>query len=142
MLPSEILKDILVSEGFIFGGLTDWAIFIARRPESPDAVVVLYDSGGKSPNPRWLIDYPSVQIKIRGDVNQYKAAYEKAQEVKNILLGRPSFTTTNSDRVVHINMLGDITFLGYDKKDQPEFVLNFDLILEPNDSINDNRDPL
>lgn len=140
-LPSEGIKDLLVAAGFTFGGTDDWAVYIGKRPNKPTRAIAIYDSGGGTPNPRWLINYPSVQVKVRGADGDYSTAYSKAVEIKNILLGIES-QDLNGDRWVHINMSGDIGYLGMDDNEHPEFVLNFSLIIEPANSPDDNRDPL
>lgn len=140
-LPSEGIKDLLVEAGFAFGGTGDWAIYIGKRPDEPKRVIAIYDSGGGSANPRWLLDYPSVQIKVRGKDGDYKVAFEQAVIIKNKLLGLPS-RDLNGDRWVQVNMAGDIGFLGFDQNEQPEFVMNFNLIIEPASTPGDNRDPL
>lgn len=139
--PSKGIADLLVAAGFTFGGVDPWAVYIGRRPDLPKAVVTIYDSGGGTPNPRWLIDYPSVQVRVRGNVNDYEESWLKAKEIKNIILGQPS-QDLNGDRWVHFNMAGDIGFLGYDQTNHPEFSLNFNLIIEPANDIGNNRDPL
>jgi len=141
MLPSEGLKLLLVAAGFPDGGATDWATYLGRRPDKPNRIVTLYDSGGGTPNPKWLIDEPSVQIKVRGKSGDYYPAFEKAQEIKRILLGAPS-QDIGGDRWVNFNMAGDIGYLGLDNKDQPDFVLNFNLIIEPAAQVGDHRAPL
>lgn len=139
--PSEGIKDLLVEAGFVFAGTADWAVYIGKRPDNPERVITVYDSGGGTANPRWLLNYPSVQIRVRGQDGDYKQAYETAEAVKNKLLGLPS-RDLNGDRWVQINMAGDIGFLGFNQNEQPEFVMNFNLIIEPADSPGDNRDPL
>lgn len=140
-LYSEGIKDLLVAEGFLFDGSSDWSVIIGRKPVEPARCIVIYDAGGKDPNPRWLIDYPNIQIRIRGDVNDYQAAFNKAKEIKSILLGVPS-QTLNGDRWNHINMLGDIALMGYDENNRPEFSMNFTLIIEPAQVASDSREPL
>lgn len=139
-LPTEGFKDLLLAQGYIFGGLSDWAIFIGRQPNDPNACITLYDSGGRA-NPRWLLDFPSVQIRVRGGANQYAAAANRCLQIKQILLGIPS-QDLNGDRWVQVNLTSDRAFVGYDQLNRPEFTMNFNLIIEPAVNALDSRDPL
>lgn len=141
MIPSAALANILVANGFVFGGTDPWGVWIGRMPVGIHEAVVLFDSGGYPANPRWLIDYPTVQIKIRGTANDYQYARTKAILVKNILIGLPS-QDVGDDRLVSVTMPGDISFLGYDAQNRPEFVLNLNLIIEPAATPESHRDPL
>lgn len=125
--PAEVIKDLLVTaEIGIFG--TD--LYVGRLPDLPDACVVCYDTGGESPNPRFLLDYPQVMVKVRGTETGYSAGWLKAKAVKDALLGLPS-QDIGSERWVSLSMMGDINFLGYEDKKRPVFSLNFRIIKEP-----------
>lgn len=140
-VPSTVIADILVAATVgASGGTNDWAIYKSMQPDNPDAVVTVYDSGGQSPNPRWKLDYPSVQILVRGKENGYDALYAKAVAIQTALLGYPS-ATIGADRLVMVNQVGGITLIGYDKKRRPEISLNYALIVEPGTS-GTYRDPL
>lgn len=139
--PTIGIKDLLVTAGAgVFDSTSAWGIFIGKRPDLPDSCITIYQHGGGTPNPKWLVDYPSVQVMVRGGLNGYQAAYAKAVVIKNTLLGLPS-QDLNGDRWVAVNMVGDINSIGQDEKQRPMFSLNFRLIIEPADAT-DNRDPL
>jgi hypothetical protein len=96
----------------------------------PDYVVTLYNSGGRSPNPKFLIDFPSVQVRVRGGKNGYTTSRAKAEAIKNYLLGLPS-QTIGTVRWVSVGMDGDIADIGFDKKQRPLHTINFRMIVEP-----------
>ena len=143
-MPSRAIemKDLLVLASVGTFNVTDpadndtWSINVARLPEKPDRCIVLYDSGGRAPNPQYLIDYPTVQIKIRGSENDYEALAGgagtdgKVDDVVNALLGLDS-QTINGDIWVSVSMIGDRNFIGYDDNGRPLFSLNFQLIINP-----------
>lgn len=143
-LPSILMKDTLVNDSYIFAGVGDWHLWIGKEPTSPDRTITIYDAPGRAPNPRWLLDYPAVQIRVRGNTNDYKAAGDKAVEVRNRLLGRESYDAYDGlgDRVVAINAIGDISFIGWDDTNRPAFVFNLALIVEPANTAPTNREPL
>ena len=140
-IPAEIVKDILVSEGYTFGGNGDFGLHIGKPPGNPDAVIAIMDTGGLEPNPKWLVDYPSVQLLVRGKEGGYSIARQNANTLKGHLLGRPS-ETVGSDRVVQINQIGDIASLGFDESNRVMFSLNFQLIVEPATDATTNRTAL
>ena len=87
--PSEDIKDILVSASvgkFTGATASDWQIFVGAEQATPDKAITLYDSGGISPDPKWRLDYPAVQARVRSAVGDYSGAYDKAVAVKDALL--------------------------------------------------------
>lgn len=140
--PATHLKNLLLSRGYSFGTTIDWSVFIGTQPVNPTRVVTLYDTGGLAPNPRWLLDYPSVQVRIRGGVNDYDLAWKKAKQVRDLLLGIPSYTAANGDRIVHVNGISDVGYIGKDNDSQPEFTFNLRMITEPAADADTNREPL
>lgn len=110
--------------------MNTWNIHLARKPGETDNIIAILHTGGKPPNPKWAIDYPSIQIIVVGKANAYVETKDKAQDVKDALLGYDS-ADVNDDRIVAINMISDIVSLGFDNADRPMFSLNFSLIVEP-----------
>lgn len=128
---SEGIKDLLVAAGVgTFAATTGWGIFISKMPDEPDSIVSIMETGGFPANPRWLIDYPSVQVMIRGDKGGYQAAKAKAVVVRDALLGLPA-QVINGDRWDSITDIGGLIELGYDDSNRPKFSTNFSLIIEP-----------
>lgn len=128
----EGLRDLLVNAGVgAFNANTGWSIIIGTLVDTgPDTVICINQTGGKAPNPKYNIDYPSAQVRVRGISSGWIAARQKARDVKDALLGLPS-QTINGDRWDAINMIGDITPMGIDANGRPSFVVNFSLIIEP-----------
>jgi len=119
-------------------GVSGWQIEIGAMPDSPDKVIYLCDTGGREPNPKWLLDFPSLQAVIRGPVGSYLDTFREAKAVKDILLGAPSQDLL-SDRWVSVTMIGDLGFIGRDENERPLFSMNFALIIEPQSVANSNR---
>ena len=137
---AEGAKDLLAAAGVgVFAASSGWGIFIGKIPIDPATVITIYNSGGLAPNPKWLLDFPSLKILIRGAANGYQAAQAKAVDTKNTLLGLPS-QDLNGDRWVSVTQTGDINEMGFDKNNRPMFSLNFSLIIEP--ATGTNRIPL
>lgn len=125
-------KDALVAGSIgVFQATSGWSIFIGMMPGSPDTAVVVTQSGGRPSDPKWLLDYPNVQVRVRGAKGNWQAARQKAQDIKDLMLGRASETQPSGDRWVGINLFSDITPLGVDSNGRPEFSVNFAMIVEP-----------
>ncbi len=132
---SEGVKDILVANAVgVWQAVGTWQIYISREPiDAVDTALTIFDTGGEPPNPKWLLDYPSVMVRIRGAIGGYKEAWNKAKDVKDAMVGN-SPQTINGDKWDHINIAGDINHLGYDESERPLFTINFRLIVEPQSS--------
>jgi len=119
-------------------GISGWQIEIGAMPDKPDKVIAIYDTGGQAPNPKWLLDFPSLQVMVRGAVGTYLTTFVEAKAVKDILLGAYS-QNLNGDRWVSITQNGDLGFLGRDEDERPLFSVNFALIIEPQTVTNSHR---
>ena len=141
--PEIGVKDLLVTNTVgVFAAASGWSLHIGGLPESPDTAIAISHTGGLNPNPHWLLDYPSVQILVRGDASGYVVAKAKVREVADVLLGLVS-QTINGDRWDSIRMIGDIGWLGFDSAEKrPIFSVNLTLIIEPVASAETNRIPL
>ena len=140
------IKDKLIAAGVgrdapIREGKPDWTIFVGKQATTPTATVTVKVAPGPDANPKYLLDYPAIQIMIRGNKGKYEEAYAKAQLVKDCLLGIPS-QDVNNIRWVLVNIIGDINDLGEDANNSPLFSLNFQFIIEPPTNPNSNRIPL
>lgn len=126
--PAGDVLEILADEGV---GVIGQTLFDNREPDAGDELLVtVYDtSATQSPEPKFLRDYPSVQIRVRGTVFGYQGAREKANTIKNKLLGRPP-TVVGLVTYCGFWMVDDIIPLGYDTRDRPILVLNFRLVAE------------
>jgi len=130
--PAVDIKDILVGAGI---GVFGTSLFVGREPVAPDTCVTVYDAGGQDPLPSDLTDFPAIQVRVRGLINDYEGAMTKAQAVKDALLGLPE-TTVGTTRYVGITMRGEINFMGYDEANRPSFTLNFQVTREPSAGTN------
>lgn len=136
--PEEGIRDLLVAAQIgTFNATSGWSIVIGRFIDAPNTQIAIVGTGGKAPNPKWNIDYPSVQVRVRGNNSGYVEARQKARDIKDLLLGLPS-QDVNGDRWTAVNMIGDITQTGFDQKERPVFAVNFALIIEP--SVTGNRE--
>lgn len=139
--PAEILQQQVSTS--ILGGATGWTRYVGNLPGSPDKVAAFIDSGGLNPWPHLLLDFPSVQVLVRGPKDSYGVAYAKAREIRDALLGIDSqdvVVDAETHRLVSVTMMGDIASIGNDSVDRPLLSINFRTIWEPPSGAN--RDPL
>ncbi|KKN90089.1 hypothetical protein LCGC14_0232020 [marine sediment metagenome] len=128
--PSKDVVDELVSAGVAtYKNTSGWGLWLAREPVTPDTAISVFDAGGDSPNPKYRLNEPTVQVRIRGAKWGYKAAYTKAQAVVDALLGIGK-KTINSTVYVGIWQLGDIIFIGFDDNNRPVFTTNWRVVRE------------
>lgn len=134
--PSYWMKSLLTTHVASSG----WQIEVGVMPENIDKVIGIIDTQGVAPNPKWLRDFPRVQVMVRGKPNSYIETFREAKAVKDILLGIDSQDLeVGGDRLVAINLLNDLGFIGRDDGQRPMFSMNFDLIIEPFASSNTHR---
>jgi hypothetical protein len=129
--PAEGIGNILLAAG-VHGGATGWSERLGDAGDVPKVIAIM-DSGGRGGEVKVAIDYPSVQIIVKGSSASggYVATYNKAREVYDVLQG---IDTPNAtwDELVSCVAMNQPAWLGRDDKDRPQFSLNFRLITEPN----------
>lgn len=132
---SIVAKDILVAQGLGTFGQT---VFIGSEPDEPNDCITLYDvAGTQSPNPKFLLEYPGLMIRVRS--SSYAQGHKTAEQCKDVLLGLPS-QTINGIRYDGVYCLVDTYFLKADEKGRHIFVNTWRCIREP--STGTNRQPL
>ena len=114
-----------------------WGIFMGHEPEVINPTITVYDTPGEAPNPKFRLDYPRFQVRVRSTV--YLNSINKCQEVKDKLLGFPS-GELGGTWYVGIYVVLDVSNLGADAKGREIAVCTFRVIREPN--TGDHRIPL
>lgn len=140
--PTIDMKNLLLLAPALgtFGtnpNINAYSIFIGREPATPDKTVTLYDTAGEAPNPKWLLDYPRFQVRVRG--KQYEDAYNQCEAVKSRLLGLPS-QDLGGIRYDGIYVVIDTTFLMTDENQRFIFTASYRIIREP--TVGQHRRPL
>lgn len=125
MRPFSVdLRDLLVAAGIgVFAAQSGWAIGIGKELASPDTFVTIYDTGGPAPMPHFSEEYPTAQIRVRGAVNGYEAAYDKARAARAAVKGQGPLLLGGT----HYAGLWIVTepgLIGYDDSNRPLFTFN------------------
>lgn len=137
--PALDMKNLLLAASPPIGTYGDnpsasgFSIYIGREPDNPDNTVTLYDTPGDVPNPKWLLDFPRFQVRVRS--KNYATAYGKAEEVKSVLLGLPS-QTISGIRYVGVYVVIDTGFLMVDQVNRTIFTSTWRIIREPTVGVN------
>lgn len=128
--PAEGIHAILQAASF-FGGATGWVGKIGELGHDAPCIAV-FDSGGGAGEVLIPIEYPSIQILLRGAAGQggYAATYDRAEKIHAYLQGIPQ-NPLEMSRLTSCVAIGFINWLGRDSNDRPQFSLNFQLITEP-----------
>lgn len=121
--PSVDVKDLIVNSGQgVFGS----TVFIGKTPDSPHACITITDTGGFSPDSNMVYEYPTVQVRVRGDIGDYLGTWGKAQSIKTLLHNYAEKTAqSDGSRTICVWAMGDILFLDYDETNRPTFSVNF-----------------
>lgn len=141
--PAQLAMDLIPSG---VGSFTDptnaWKLLVGRMIDQPDTQIGFFDAPGQAPDPKWLLDYPAVQVIVRGAPQGYEVAAQKMRDVYDVLLGADPRQNANGDWVDAITVLSTPVGMGYDKQDRPEVSGNFRMIIRPVASQYTNREPL
>jgi hypothetical protein len=130
--PANTIANFLATNSF--GSLTSsvsaWRITVGRQMDKPDSQITVYDTGGTAANPAYRINYPALQIRVRGDVDNYAAAWSKLNDIREFLVGMDPVVLEgdNWDGIIAQN---EIVSLGSDLKSRPELVLSLNCFVEP-----------
>lgn len=120
--PATDIKAVLIADG------VSTPIVVSSEPKKPNAVITLYNTPGDPPDPKFLIDYPGLQIRSRATT--YTEAYDNILEVYDLLLGRGPFTQSTT-RYTGIIADTGIAEIGWDKSNRRILVCNLKLFVEP-----------
>jgi hypothetical protein len=142
MSAAIIAKGLLESAGLGTSGATSgWRLGCGVLTDKPDTQVVINDAPSEHPDPKWLLDYPYIQVMVRGAIEGYQEARQKIQDAYDVLLGYPPGAVTGG-RIDGITALGSPAFIGNDQLERPCFSLNLRMIFEPAASALSHRTPL
>lgn len=121
--PSQDIAAILEAE-------SDLALAFAvnlhtyQMPDTPDACVCIYDSGGYVGQENVEYWKPTFQVKVRGAKGDSRTAYLLAQAIRDRLHAAHN-ETVNGARYIGIWMETDVLTIGPDQNARPQFTINF-----------------
>lgn len=104
-------------------------IAVGMEPDIRDrTIITIYDAFGKTSNPRFSRDYPTIQIRTKAPTaNGYQHAYAAQQAVKDLILGMFA-TIINGTNYVHCTQVVDISSLAPDANNRPILVSTYNFV--------------
>lgn len=134
------IKDLLRNRNVETG---TWKLFVGKLPAEPDTAIAVMKSSGPGGQPSLLVDFPGIQILLRGarGGDSYEDAEAKLRQIRDNLLGIPS-KPSEMPTLISCTERGSSVPLGYDEMERPLFSNNFQLIVEPVPSPYTHREPL
>lgn len=143
--PALSIRDMMVASSFnwVAGGVAPFGVYLGQPPATPDAIILLNRTGGIDPVPQWLVNYPSLQVMVRGKKSGYEGASATIDQICNFLLGIKTYVDpTSGDQYQACNQLGDVFYAGQDDNTRPHFTANFRFIVLPAVVAGGNRLPI
>jgi hypothetical protein len=134
--PAHSISDFLVAnnQGVYSEAppVGTYRVGTGREGDKPNQFITVYDSGGSGQpdNPRWRINYPMIQVRVRGNKDDYTGTWSKINDLKELLVGLEP-QDIDGDRWSGIIINGGINFIGYDSVSRPMFTVNLKCFVEP-----------
>jgi hypothetical protein len=131
MTPEEGITEVLEAAGLGEAAPTanPWPIFEGQFPEETSQCILVKVNGGRQPEVRIAIDYPSLQILVRSSKMNYVAARDKAQAIFDALQGIPSAPAAYPE-LTSVVAVNQPIFVGYEQDaERPVWSLNFNTII-------------
>jgi hypothetical protein len=124
-LLDEIAARLISQAVGVQGSTASWTVWKGHEPESPDAVITLFETGGlpNQPHEGDLLDLPSFQVRVRGSSTGYATARTKLAVARTALEG---MTGTFSNRYYcQVVAQSEPISLGHDESHRPRLTMNF-----------------
>ena len=121
------IRDMIIADGETMD------VFIGTEPDLPDEAVTIYMLPGQAPDPKFILNYPRLQIRVRA--RDYETAYNTAYRMLDDLVGRDP-QIVNSSMYTAIYGVSDVFYLDKDTKNRFIFAFNIRLVVEANTSSN------
>lgn len=112
-----------VGQSTAFG--TDWFIVQGYSQDGDgfaDRQIIIAEYAGPPALNRWAIDYPNVQVSVRGKADDYQAVREKIQDVFDALHEQEVYLGAN---FVYMESKNGPIPMGVDEKKRPRLAWNF-----------------
>ena len=139
---AEQASAFLIAAGIAASSGNTWPIKLGRLLPDPDAQISITDTVGLTPNPKFRLDFPTIQILVRGPQFGYTEGWNKIAECRDVLLGMDPVTLSNGDRWDGVVALGDAGLISWDERNRPIFSANYRIFFEPVATSLTNRESL
>jgi hypothetical protein len=124
-LPSVDAISLLQTAGHV-NGATGWKGCQLSEPATPDQTVTIYDTAGMPPE-GYGLEYPSIQIRVRGGIGKQVLTYQKIKDIRDYL-ENCSNTVIGGTSYDGFEIESDIGFLMHDSTNRPIYVCNIRIL--------------
>jgi hypothetical protein len=126
-IPYVEVAQYLADQGFPGA---EWTLVRGRMPSQPDQVLAVFPAGGASPEGKYDLRYPLIQLRARGKKDEQTPAYLKLEAAAALLRGTRA-QQMGAGHYVHFVQQGDVLPLGPDQNGRHEYTVNFRAAREP-----------
>jgi hypothetical protein len=120
--PAYDIREFLIDSG------VTTPIYIGKEPTGKDTVITLYNTQEGTPNPKYLLDKVSLQVRARS--TSYVDGYNALLGVYDKLVGLVPGVINTTD-YLGITPINNIYSLGTDKNNNYIFIFNIFVFLSP-----------
>lgn len=104
------------------------SIFVGKLPQTPNECVAIFPTGGFVASIKDGWDLPTIQVRVRGAPNAFRATEQRAQAIYNRLQGLKQHRLANGILVIRCQgMQSAPNYIAPDEADRPEFSINYQL---------------
>lgn len=128
MLADDVL--VLMAGGGL--GTAGEDLIVGAMPDSPDVITVVTEYGGRSGaiaqgEALPVIEYPRIQIRTRGEAEDYDTPRNAMEAIYQFFLQRPHETVSGGARYLTWDVQGTPNALGKDGNERWMFSLNIEV---------------
>lgn len=128
----DVIADALVAAGLAqdVDASKDWQIRVGYLQAAPNRSICVYPAGGRPPESGPAVDYPNIQVRVRGEANDYDAVQKKELAIYLFLHAGNAPIQFGSDWVYCYAMQSEAIPLGQDENRRPSLVRNYRIMKE------------
>jgi hypothetical protein len=131
--PAADIASLIIAANIASFSPTSTLPFIAVGFE-PDirnrAIITIYDTGGRNPEPKHQRDYPNIQVRTKAkEAQDYPSAYDAQQAVRDLILGMNRITIGGT-LYIGCWQVGDVGSLAPDYNMRSILISNYRLARE------------
>lgn len=128
MILDDVIAALVAANIGQVTGNGDWRLRAGYLQAEPDRSICVYEAGGMPPEAGQPVDYPKIQIRVRGNEDDYQVVRQKLQDIYNLLHSCDAPTVLGPTYVYCYAIQSGPLPLGQDENRRPELVWNFRLM--------------
>lgn len=123
--PAEVLRAWMISQGLgsTVGQSQTWPVYAFNRPDSPDEVIVIYNTSamldGRYMRSGEVVEHPGIQVYLRGVTDA--SAWSKGIAIQDALEQLKNAAVTigqNQYKLSAFSRTSSLTFIGQEEKNK------------------------